>query len=71
MNKKKIQKPDSIEIPEIQMESLARVLLPIIREYALSEEGQKEYNEWQKQQLNNKDNDNKNHSVSSCNQQDN
>ena len=55
MNKKKIHKPDSIPIPEYQMESLARVLLPIMREYLLSEQGQKDYAEWTAQkQLNNK-----------------
>ena len=52
MNKKKIHKPDSIPIPEYQMESLARVLFPIIQEYLSSEEGQKDYAEWQQLQLN-------------------
>ena len=54
MNKRKIQKPESIPIPEYQMESLARVLLPIVREYLISEEGQKDYAEWQKQHKDNK-----------------
>ncbi len=30
------------------MESLARILLPILREYLASEEGQKDWEEWQK-----------------------
>ena len=47
MKRKKIQKPASIPIPEYQMESLARVLLPICREYLMSEQGQKDYAEWQ------------------------
>ena len=70
MNKKKIHKPESILIPEYEMESIARVLLPIVREIALSEEGQKEYAEWQKQQLNNKNLNNKNCKVSDCIQED-
>ncbi len=31
-----------------QMESLARILLPILREYLASEEGKKDWEEWQK-----------------------
>ena len=42
--------PKSIEelfdIPDYQIESLARVLLPQIKEYLLSEQGQKDYAEW-------------------------
>lgn len=53
MKRKKIQKPASIPIPEYQMESLARVLLPICREYLMAEQGQKDYVEWQKQHKNN------------------
>ena len=33
------------------MESLARVLLPVIREYLSSEEGRKDYAEWQKNKV--------------------
>lgn len=54
MNKRKLHKPESIPIPEYQMESLARVLLPICRKYLMSEQGQKDYAEWQKQHKNNK-----------------
>ena len=43
-----------IDIPEEQLESLARVLLPIIQEYLSSEQGQTDYADWTaKQQLNN------------------
>lgn len=51
---KKRKKPYDLDIPEYQLESLARVLLPIMQEYLASEEGQKDYEEWQKQKLNNK-----------------
>ena len=43
-----------IDIPKEQLESLARVLLPIIQEYLSSEQGQIDYADWTaKQQLNN------------------
>ena len=42
------------DIPDYQIESLARVLFPQIREYLLSEQGQKDYAEWQQSQLNKK-----------------
>lgn len=71
MNKKKIHKPDSIPIPEYQMESLARVLFPIIQEYLSSEEGQKDYAEWQQLQLNKQLNKENNECKSTCNQKDN
>ena len=71
MNKKKIHKPDSIPIPEYQMESLARVLFPIIQEYLSSEEGQKDYAEWQQIQLNKQLNKENNECKSTCNQKDN
>ena len=49
---KKRKKPYDLDIPEYQLESLARVLLPMMQEYLASEEGQKDYEEWQKQKLN-------------------
>lgn len=49
---KKCKKPYDLDIPEYQLESLARVLLPIMQDYLASEEGQKDYEEWQKSQLN-------------------
>lgn len=38
------------DIPDYQLESLARVLLPIMREYLSSKQGQKDYAEWRQQQ---------------------
>ena len=43
--KKKIPRND-LGIPEYEMESLARILLPIMREYLASEEGKRDYAEW-------------------------
>lgn len=54
MAKKKINKPKSINIPDYQLESLARVLLPIMQDYLSSEQGEKNFAEWQQLQLNNK-----------------
>ncbi len=56
--KKKLPHTD-FDIPEYQLESLARVLLPILQEYLSSEQGQKAYAEWQKSQLNNQQSNNK------------
>lgn len=53
MPKNKQQKTD-FDIPEYQLESLARVLLPIMQEYLSSEQGQKDFAEWQQSQLNKK-----------------
>ena len=58
MPRKKQPKTD-FDIPEYQLESLARVLLPILQEYLSSEQGQKDYAEWQKSQLNNQQSNNK------------
>lgn len=41
-------------ILDMDMKSLARTLFPIIREYLLSEQGQKDYAEWKNRQLNTK-----------------
>ena len=47
------KRKNNTEIPEEQLESLARVLLPIMQEYLSSEQGQKDYAEWTaKKQLN-------------------
>lgn len=43
--KKKIPRND-LGIPEYEMESLARILLPVIQEYLASEEGKRDYVEW-------------------------
>ena len=56
MPRKKQPKTD-FDIPEHQLESLARVLLPIMQEYLSSEQGQKDYAEWTaKRQLNKQSN---------------
>ncbi|HBN12793.1 MAG TPA: hypothetical protein DD415_04170 [Clostridiales bacterium] len=55
MPKNKQQKTD-FDIPEYQLESLARVLLPIMQEYLSSEQGQKDFAEWQQSQLNKQSN---------------
>lgn len=59
MPTKKQQPKTDFDIPEYQLESLARVLLPILQEYLSSEQGQKDYAEWQKSQLNNQQSNNK------------
>ena len=59
MPTKKQQPNTDFDIPEYQLESLARVLLPILQEYLSSEQGQKDYAEWQKSQLNNQQSNNK------------
>ena len=43
--KKKIPRND-LGIPEYEMESLARILLPIMQEYLASKEGKRDYAEW-------------------------
>ena len=43
--KKKIPRND-LGIPEYEMESLARILLPIMQEYLASVEGKRDYAEW-------------------------
>ena len=49
------KKGNNMDIPDEQLESLARVLLPIMQEYLSSEQGKKDYAEWMaKKQLNNK-----------------
>lgn len=54
MPRKKHQPETKYDIPEYQLESLARVLLPIMQEYLSSEQGQNDYAEWQQLQLNKK-----------------
>ena len=44
------------DIFDNQLKSLARVLLPIMREYLSSEQGQKDFAEWQQSQLNKQSN---------------
>ena len=52
MPRKKQQPKTDLDIPDSQLKSLARVLLPIMREYLSSEQGQKDFAEWQQSQLN-------------------
>ena len=54
MSRKKATPKSDFDIPDYQLESLARVLLPIFQEYLSSEQRQKDYAEWQKTQLNKK-----------------
>ncbi len=49
---KRHKQPYNLDIPEHQLESLARVLLPMIQDYLSSAEGQKDYEEWQKSKSN-------------------
>ena len=44
--KKKIPRND-LGIPEYEMESLARMLLPILKKYHDSDEGKRDWQEWQ------------------------
>ena len=44
--KKKIPRND-LGIPEYEMESLGRMLLPILKKYIDSEEGKRDWQEWQ------------------------
>lgn len=47
---KKLQNPYDVELPQSIIESFARFLVPEIQKFYDSEEGQREYAEWQKQQ---------------------
>jgi hypothetical protein len=40
-----------VEIPQQEIDSLARLLLPKIREFFDSEEGQREFAEWKQRQI--------------------
>ena len=44
--KKKIPRND-LGIPEYEMESLARILLPILQQYLASDDGKRDYAKWQ------------------------
>ncbi|MDU7339148.1 MAG: hypothetical protein E7L17_13660 [Clostridium sp.] len=43
---KEQQKPYDVELPQSVIESFARFLLPEIRKFYASEEGQREFQEW-------------------------
>lgn len=49
--KKKISRND-LGVPEYEMESLARMLLPILQKYLASEEGKRDWQEWQARRKN-------------------
>ena len=51
MSRKKATPKSDFDIPDYQLESLARVLLPIFQEYLSSEQVQKEYAKLQTTQL--------------------
>jgi len=44
------KKNQTIEIPQYEIDSLARCLLPQIQKYFESEEGKREFEEWKRQQ---------------------
>ena len=46
----KNKKDDNFNIPDEALQSLARILLPGIQAYFESEEGQREYAEWEREQ---------------------
>ncbi|WP_312731399.1 hypothetical protein [Enterococcus sp.] len=50
---KEPQNPYDVELPQSIIESFARFLLPEIRKFYASEEGQKTFREWQEQHNNN------------------
>ena len=51
MSDKEIQKEtNDIELPQAIIDSFARFLVPEIRKYYESEQGQREYEEWQEEQ---------------------
>ncbi len=52
MPKSKQQANTPSDVFDNQLKSLARVLLPIMREYLSSEQGQIDFAEWQRLQLN-------------------
>lgn len=56
-NKEVRKEPRDIELPQAIIDSLARFLVPEIRKYYESEQGQKEFEKWleeQKREINNK-----------------
>ena len=52
MSRMKQQPKTQCDISDSQLKSLARVLLPIMQEYLSSEQGQKDFAEWQLLKLN-------------------
>lgn len=57
MSDKKVRKePQNIELPQAIIDSFARFLVPEIRKYYESEQGQREFEVWQKEQEGEEDN---------------
>ena len=57
MSDKEVRKePRDIELPQAIIDSLARFLVPEIRKYYESEQGQREFEEWLEEQERNEDN---------------
>lgn len=57
MSDKKVRKePQNIELPQTIIDSFARFLVPEIRKYYESEQGQREFEVWQKEQEGEEDN---------------
>lgn len=50
MAKENNDQRDEIELPQEVIESFARFLVPEIRKYYESEQGQREFKEWEEQQ---------------------
>ena len=50
MAKENNDQRDEIELPQEVIESFARFLVPEIRKYYESEQGQREFKEWEKRQ---------------------
>ena len=56
----KRQKDYGTGIPQHEMESIARMLLPTIQAFFESEEGQREFEEWKRQQAGKEEQDRQN-----------
>lgn len=52
-NDRQPKDPYDVELPQSIIESFARFLVPLIREYYASEQGQREFKEWQERQKKN------------------
>lgn len=51
MAKENNEQRDEIELPQEIIESFARFLVPEIRKYYESEQGQREFRDWEEQQI--------------------
>ena len=64
--RKKIPR-NKLGIPEYQMESLARALLPIVQKYLSSEQGKRDYAEWKANKDKKTNNEYENNSINEIN----